>query len=95
MYNVCDAVPTDAWHIISAGGCLWWVFLWRELIVKEHSKLWERQYITIILKRRKFEITIHHCPEVWCSFAVEIEYSICSAFVAFIVFIRRNTVGRV
>ena len=80
---------------ISAGGCFAWVFLWRELIVKEHSKLWERQYIIIILKRRKFEVTIHHCPEVWCSFEVEIEYSICSAFVAFIVFIRRNTVGRV
>ena len=70
-------------------------FLWRELIVKEYSKLWERQYIIIILKRRKFEVTIHHCPEVWCSFELKIEYTICTAFVAFIVFICRNTVGRV
>ena len=75
---------------ISAGGAYGGVFLWRELIVKEHSKL---QYKIIILKRRKFEVTIHHCPEVWCSFELEIEYSICTEFVAFIVFIHRNTVG--
>ena len=41
------------------------------------------------------EVTIHHCPEVWCSFELEIEYSICTALVAFIVFIHRNAVGRV
>ena len=32
----------------------------------------------------KFEVNIDHCPEVWCSFELEIEYSICTAFVAFI-----------
>ena len=56
--------------------------------MKEHSKLRERQYIIIILKRRKFGVTIHHCPEVWCSFELKIEYSIYTAFVAFIVFIQ-------
>ena len=56
----------------------------RKLIVKEHSKLGERKYITIILKRRKFEVNIDHCPEEWCSFEFEIEYSICTAFRAFI-----------
>ena len=60
--------------------------------MNEHSKLLK---ILIILKRKKFDVTIHHCQEVWCSFELEIEYSICTAFVAFIVFIRRNTVGRV
>ena len=55
----------------------------RKLIVKEHSKLGERKYITIIL-RRKFEVNIDHCPEEWCSFEFEIEYSICTAFRAFI-----------
>ena len=48
----------------------------------------ERQYIIIILKKSKFEVNINHCPEVWRSFEVEIEYNICSAFVAFIVFIQ-------
>ena len=81
--------------IYKCWGVLMVVVLWRELIVNEHSKLWERQYIIIILKRRKFEVTIHHCPEVWCSFELEIEYSICTAFVVFIVFIHRNAVGRV
>ena len=37
--DVCDAVPTDAWHIYVLGGAYGGFFLWRELIVKEHSKL--------------------------------------------------------
>ena len=47
------------------------------------------------IEKEKVEVTIHHCPEVWCSFELEVEYSICTAFVAFIVFIHRNTVDRV
>ena len=64
--------------------------------MNEHSKLLKKAIHNNYIEK---EVTIHHCPEVWCSFELEIEYSICSAFgsafVAFIVFIHRNTVGRV
>ena len=41
----------------------------------------------------KFEVNIDYCPEELCSLELEIEYSMCSAFVVLQPLFSRNTVG--